>query len=56
MWWYRARVAPAQACHSRCSVIYPVGDHNHRSNFLQNQIPAIRMERSTDFFRLNKLG
>ncbi|MEJ2613105.1 MAG: hypothetical protein P8179_24380 [Candidatus Thiodiazotropha sp.] len=46
------RHAPPQACHSRCSVIHPVGDHNHRSNFLQNQIPVIRMERSTDFFRI----
>ncbi|MEJ2609837.1 MAG: hypothetical protein P8179_07010 [Candidatus Thiodiazotropha sp.] len=26
---------PPQACHSRCSVIHPVGDHNHRSYFLQ---------------------
>ncbi|MEJ2612840.1 MAG: hypothetical protein P8179_22965 [Candidatus Thiodiazotropha sp.] len=49
MWWCRARVAPA---HSRCSVIHPVGDHNHRSYFLQNQKPVIRRERSTDFFRL----
>ncbi|MEJ2611503.1 MAG: hypothetical protein P8179_15820 [Candidatus Thiodiazotropha sp.] len=23
------RHAPPQACHSRCSVIHPVGDHNH---------------------------
>ncbi|MEJ2609559.1 MAG: hypothetical protein P8179_05575 [Candidatus Thiodiazotropha sp.] len=45
------RHVPPQACYSRCSVIHPVGDHNHRSNFLQNQIPVIRMERSTDFFR-----
>ncbi|MEJ2610580.1 MAG: hypothetical protein P8179_10945 [Candidatus Thiodiazotropha sp.] len=45
------RHAPPQACHSRCSVIHPVGDPNHRSYFLQNQKPAIRMERSTDFFR-----
>ncbi|MEJ2611166.1 MAG: hypothetical protein P8179_14050 [Candidatus Thiodiazotropha sp.] len=44
---------PPQACHSRCSVIHPVGDPNHRSYFLQNQIPVIRMERSTDFFRFN---
>ncbi|MEJ2612170.1 MAG: hypothetical protein P8179_19390 [Candidatus Thiodiazotropha sp.] len=35
-------------------MIHPVGDHNHRSNFLQNQIPVIRMERSTDFFRFKK--
>ncbi|MEJ2611174.1 MAG: hypothetical protein P8179_14090, partial [Candidatus Thiodiazotropha sp.] len=41
------------ACHSRCSVIHPIGDHNHRSYFLQNQKPVIRMERSTDFFRVN---
>ncbi|MEJ2612155.1 MAG: hypothetical protein P8179_19315 [Candidatus Thiodiazotropha sp.] len=40
--------------HSRCSVIHPIGDHNHRSYFLQNQIPVIRMERSTDFFRFNQ--
>ncbi|MEJ2610712.1 MAG: hypothetical protein P8179_11655 [Candidatus Thiodiazotropha sp.] len=46
----------AQACYSRCSVIHPVGDHNHRSYFLQNQIPVIRMERSTDFFRFNCLS
>ncbi|MEJ2610068.1 MAG: hypothetical protein P8179_08230, partial [Candidatus Thiodiazotropha sp.] len=25
------RHVPPQACHSRCSVIHPVGDHNHRS-------------------------
>ncbi|MEJ2612946.1 MAG: hypothetical protein P8179_23520 [Candidatus Thiodiazotropha sp.] len=31
---------------------HPVGDHNHQSYFLQNQIPVIRMERSTDFFRI----
>ncbi|MEJ2610812.1 MAG: hypothetical protein P8179_12205 [Candidatus Thiodiazotropha sp.] len=30
-------------------MIHPVGDHNHRSYFLQNQKPVIRMERSTDF-------
>ncbi|MEJ2611168.1 MAG: hypothetical protein P8179_14060 [Candidatus Thiodiazotropha sp.] len=41
-----------EACYSRCSVIHPVGDHHHRSYFLQNQKPVIRMERSTDFFRL----
>jgi hypothetical protein len=34
-------------------VIHPTGDHDHRSYFHQNQEPAIRMERSTDFFRLN---
>jgi hypothetical protein len=34
------------------SVIHPTGDHDHRSYFLQNQKPAIRMERSTDFFRI----
>ncbi|MEJ2611028.1 MAG: hypothetical protein P8179_13310, partial [Candidatus Thiodiazotropha sp.] len=45
------RHVPPQACYSRCSVIHPVGDHHHRSYFLQNQIPVIRMERSTDFFR-----
>ena len=28
-----------------------MGDHVHRSYFPQNQEPAIRMERSTDFFR-----
>ncbi|MEJ2612187.1 MAG: hypothetical protein P8179_19475 [Candidatus Thiodiazotropha sp.] len=41
-----------QACNSRCSVIHPVGDHNHRSDFHHNQTPAIRMVRSTDFFKL----
>ncbi|MEJ2611902.1 MAG: hypothetical protein P8179_17945 [Candidatus Thiodiazotropha sp.] len=46
---------PPQACHSRCSVIHPTGDHGHRSYFLQNQEPAIRMERSTDFFRMISL-
>ncbi|MEJ2611663.1 MAG: hypothetical protein P8179_16690 [Candidatus Thiodiazotropha sp.] len=46
---------PPQACHSLCSVIHPIGDHNHRSYFLQNQKPVIRMERSTDFFRF-KVG
>ncbi|MEJ2609221.1 MAG: hypothetical protein P8179_03825 [Candidatus Thiodiazotropha sp.] len=48
------RHVPPQACHSRCSVIHPVGDPNHRSYFLQNQKPAIRMERSTDFFRFKR--
>ncbi|MEJ2612387.1 MAG: hypothetical protein P8179_20575 [Candidatus Thiodiazotropha sp.] len=33
--------------HSRCSVTHPVGDHNHRSYFLQNQKPVTRMERSS---------
>ncbi|MEJ2612855.1 MAG: hypothetical protein P8179_23045 [Candidatus Thiodiazotropha sp.] len=28
------RHVPPQACHSRCSVIHPVGDHHHRSYFL----------------------
>ncbi|MEJ2610158.1 MAG: hypothetical protein P8179_08730 [Candidatus Thiodiazotropha sp.] len=41
---------PPQVCHSCCSVIHPIGEHNHRSYFLQNQKPVIRMERSTDFF------
>ncbi|MEJ2613238.1 MAG: hypothetical protein P8179_25120 [Candidatus Thiodiazotropha sp.] len=45
------RHVPPQACYSRCSMIHPVGDHHHRSYFLQNQIPVINMERSTDFFR-----
>ncbi|MEJ2612668.1 MAG: hypothetical protein P8179_22070 [Candidatus Thiodiazotropha sp.] len=40
---------PPQARSSRCSVIPSVGDHHHRSYFLQNQKPVIRMERSTDF-------
>ncbi|MEJ2611990.1 MAG: hypothetical protein P8179_18445 [Candidatus Thiodiazotropha sp.] len=40
------RHAPPQACHSRCSVIHPVGD----------QKPVIRMERSTDFFRFKTLN
>ncbi|MEJ2611984.1 MAG: hypothetical protein P8179_18415 [Candidatus Thiodiazotropha sp.] len=39
--------------YSRCSVIHPVGDHGHRNYFHQNQELAIRMERSTDFFRFN---
>jgi hypothetical protein len=43
------RHVPPQACYSRCSVIHPTGDHVHRSYFLQNQEPAIRKERSTDF-------
>ncbi|MEJ2612251.1 MAG: hypothetical protein P8179_19840, partial [Candidatus Thiodiazotropha sp.] len=47
---FQGVATPPQACHSRCSVIHPVGDHNFRSYFLQNQIPVIRMERSTDFF------
>ncbi|MEJ2611819.1 MAG: hypothetical protein P8179_17515 [Candidatus Thiodiazotropha sp.] len=47
------RHVPPQACHSCCSVTHLVGDHNHRSYFLQNQKPVIRMERSTDFFRFN---
>ncbi|MEJ2609110.1 MAG: hypothetical protein P8179_03270 [Candidatus Thiodiazotropha sp.] len=28
------RHVPPQACHSRCRVIHPVGDHHHRSYFL----------------------
>ncbi|MEJ2609960.1 MAG: hypothetical protein P8179_07650 [Candidatus Thiodiazotropha sp.] len=47
------RHVPPQACNSRCSVIHPTDDHVHRSYFLHNQEPAIRMERSTDFFRFN---
>ncbi|MEJ2610115.1 MAG: hypothetical protein P8179_08490 [Candidatus Thiodiazotropha sp.] len=27
-------VGQREACYSRCSVIHPVGDHNHRSYFL----------------------
>ncbi|MEJ2612642.1 MAG: hypothetical protein P8179_21935 [Candidatus Thiodiazotropha sp.] len=54
MWWCRARVAPVHPC-AATSVIHPVGDHNHRSYFLQNQIPIIRMERSIDFFRFKHL-
>ncbi|MEJ2609652.1 MAG: hypothetical protein P8179_06075 [Candidatus Thiodiazotropha sp.] len=27
-------VGQREACHSRCSVIHPIGDHNHRSYFL----------------------
>ncbi|MEJ2609849.1 MAG: hypothetical protein P8179_07070 [Candidatus Thiodiazotropha sp.] len=27
-------VGQREACHSRCSVIHPVGGHNHRSYFL----------------------
>ncbi|MEJ2611499.1 MAG: hypothetical protein P8179_15800 [Candidatus Thiodiazotropha sp.] len=46
---------PPPACHSRSSVIHPVSGHNHRSYFLQNQKPVIRMERSTDFFRFNAM-
>ncbi|MEJ2609181.1 MAG: hypothetical protein P8179_03625 [Candidatus Thiodiazotropha sp.] len=30
----QCRHAPPQACHSCCSVIHPVGGHNHRSYFL----------------------
>ncbi|MEJ2611780.1 MAG: hypothetical protein P8179_17310 [Candidatus Thiodiazotropha sp.] len=26
---------PPQACHSRCSVIHPVGDHNHQAIFFK---------------------
>ncbi|MEJ2609748.1 MAG: hypothetical protein P8179_06555 [Candidatus Thiodiazotropha sp.] len=37
-------------------MIHPLGDHNHRSYFLQNQKPVISMERSTDFFRFNTQG
>ncbi|MEJ2611841.1 MAG: hypothetical protein P8179_17625 [Candidatus Thiodiazotropha sp.] len=48
-------VGQREECHSRCSVIHPTGDHNHRSYFLQNQKPVIRRERSTDFFRLKPL-
>ncbi|MEJ2610104.1 MAG: hypothetical protein P8179_08430 [Candidatus Thiodiazotropha sp.] len=43
------RHVPPQAYHSHCSVIHPVGGHNHRSYFLPNQIPVIRMEPATDF-------
>jgi hypothetical protein len=28
------RHAPPQACYSRCSVIHPVGNPNHRSYFI----------------------
>jgi hypothetical protein len=28
------RHVPPQGCYSRCSVIHPVGNHNHRSYFL----------------------
>ncbi|MEJ2610815.1 MAG: hypothetical protein P8179_12220 [Candidatus Thiodiazotropha sp.] len=35
MWWCRARVAPTQACHSRYSVIHPVGNHNHQAIFFK---------------------
>ncbi|MEJ2611282.1 MAG: hypothetical protein P8179_14660 [Candidatus Thiodiazotropha sp.] len=49
------RHVPPQACYSRCSVVHQVGD-NHRSYFLQNQKPVIRMERLTDFFRFKKDG
>ncbi|MEJ2610200.1 MAG: hypothetical protein P8179_08950 [Candidatus Thiodiazotropha sp.] len=28
---------------------YSIGDHDYRSYFHQNQVPAIRMERSTVF-------
>ncbi|MEJ2609132.1 MAG: hypothetical protein P8179_03380 [Candidatus Thiodiazotropha sp.] len=45
------RHMPPQTCHSCCRVIHPVGNHNHRSYFLQKQKPVIRMERLTDFFR-----
>ncbi|MEJ2609412.1 MAG: hypothetical protein P8179_04815 [Candidatus Thiodiazotropha sp.] len=33
-------------------MIHPIGDHDHRIYFLQNQAPAIKMERSTDFLGL----
>ncbi|MEJ2610250.1 MAG: hypothetical protein P8179_09210 [Candidatus Thiodiazotropha sp.] len=36
------RHAPPQVSHSRCSVIHPIGDDDHRSYFPQNQEPAIR--------------
>ncbi|MEJ2612091.1 MAG: hypothetical protein P8179_18965 [Candidatus Thiodiazotropha sp.] len=49
-------VGQREECPSRCSVIHPVGDHNHRNYFLQNQKPVIRMEWSTDFFRFKKRG
>ncbi|MEJ2608479.1 MAG: hypothetical protein P8179_00020 [Candidatus Thiodiazotropha sp.] len=29
------RHAPPQACHSRCSVIHPVGDHHHQAIFFK---------------------
>jgi hypothetical protein len=29
------RHVPPQACHSRCSVIHPVGDHNHQAIFFK---------------------
>ncbi|MEJ2609534.1 MAG: hypothetical protein P8179_05445 [Candidatus Thiodiazotropha sp.] len=33
--------APLQVYHSHCSVIHPIGDHDHRGYFLQNQEPAL---------------
>jgi hypothetical protein len=37
------------ARHSRCSLIHPIGDHNHRSYILKNQESAIRMAWSSGF-------
>jgi len=36
-----------------CNLIHPIGDHVHRSYLLHHQEPAIRIKRSTDFFRFN---
>jgi hypothetical protein len=46
---------PSQACKLRCNVIHTIGDHDHRSYFLQNQEPAIRKARSTVFIGLTPL-
>jgi hypothetical protein len=46
------RHGPPQACHSCGSVIHPIGEQVDRSHCLYNQQSAIRVERSTDFFRI----
>ena len=53
---YQFQSTDSSCFDSRCSVTHPVGEHDHRSYFLQNQESAIRMERPTDFFRVMVTG
>ncbi|MEJ2609195.1 MAG: hypothetical protein P8179_03695 [Candidatus Thiodiazotropha sp.] len=49
-----SRVLAIGTAYSYNAVMAMLIFHNQRSYFLQNQISVIRMERPTDFFRLNK--
>ncbi|MEJ2611133.1 MAG: hypothetical protein P8179_13880 [Candidatus Thiodiazotropha sp.] len=48
------RHVPPQACHSRCSVIHPVGDHNHRSYFFKIRNLLLEWSGQLIFLGLNK--